>query len=102
MDHLPWHFVPWYLAWLPGAPPWTVGDKEAHCPHLPLFLLEEKFYHLLELMTEAINLFTNSTLPSVTVCRAGLGLQVQASPLIQVVFPLAAKHVSWCQASTHP
>lgn len=71
-DHLPWHFVPWYLAWLPGAPPWTVGDKEAH---LPLFLLEEKFYYLLELMTEAINLFTNSTLPSVTVCWAGLGLR---------------------------
>lgn len=51
------------------------GGQEAHCPQLPLFLLEEKFYHLLELMTEAINLFTNSTLPSVTVCWAGLGLR---------------------------
>lgn len=102
MDHLPWHFVPWYLAWLPGAPPWTVGDKEAHCPHLPLFLLEEKFYHLLELTTEAINLFTNSTLPSMTVCWAGLGLQGPGHSTHSACIPPGRKHVSWCQVSTHP
>lgn len=54
------------------------GDKEAHHPATaPIFFSTERdIYHLLEnLMTKAINLVTNLTLASVTVCWAGQGFQ---------------------------